>query len=388
MNLQCWGAVGTLLAYVIVIISFALLGRVIKLSDRPVPHISLAIARRIAKIGTHWPRTTIAFCLTLLVIAFVGFLQTKAWFPLYQNLPDHSETLAVNDAISAESGGVFRMIVETDGKWDQTRKLVEALEAESIPRSVLSEVNIARWLGHPSDKPSQKELELFPPQVVGTLRGADDVSRIFVSVPEPMRSEQTLEHFDVVYKAALDNGANQILGLPTIIRVEAVSLIDQLSIGLVLAALGGVTICAVAFRSVRLLPVLTVPNVLPLLLTGASLHFWAEGELTPTAVLALTIAFGIAIDDTVHFLSRYNDARALAETTEQAVNTATKAAGEVMVLTTLLLTIGLSVTFLSDFTPIRLFGGLMIVTLWTALLVDLMLLPAILSWKRTRTLIG
>lgn len=53
-----------------------------------------------------------------------------------------------------------------------------------------------------------------------------------------------------------------------------------------------------------------------------------------------------------------------------------------MVLTTLLLTIGLSVTLFSEFTPIRLFGGMMIVTLWAALLIDLLLLPALLTWKR------
>ena len=381
------GAVGTLQAYVIIIVSFALLGRVIKLSERPVPPLSLDIARNVANTGTRWPRTTIALCLTLLGVSFVGFTQTKAWFPLYQNLPDNSETRAVNDAISKDFGGVFRMIVETSGNWDQTKKLAESLEAETGPQTVLSEVNIARWLGHPSEEPSQKELDMFPPQVVEAFRGADNVSRIFVSVPEPMRGEQTLDHFDALYNTAQDNGADHILGLPTIMRVEAVRLIDQLSSGLILAALGGVTICAVAFRSIRLLPVLAVPNVLPLVLTGASLHFWAEGELTPTAVLALTIAFGIAIDDTVHFLSRYNDARAVGETVEQAVITATRAAGQVMVLTTLLLTIGLSVTLLSDFTPIRLFGGLMIVTLWTALLIDLLLLPALLSWKRTRGLL-
>ena len=381
------GAVGTLLAYVIVIVSFALLARVITLSARPVPPLSLAIAQRIAHIGTCWPRTTIVFCLTLLLVALVGFTQTKAWFPLYQNLPDNSETLAVNDAISEDFGGVFSMIVETDGNWDQTRKLAEALEAQSGPRTVLSEINIARWLGHPDEKPTQKEMDIFPPQVLQTLRGPDDISRIFVSVPEPMRSEQTLEYFDTLYDTALDNGAQQILGLPAIMRVEAVSLIDQLSIGLILAALGGVTICAIAFRSIRLLPVLTVPNILPLLLTGASLLIWANGELTPTAVLALTIAFGIAIDDTVHFLSRYNDARATSKTVEQAIVIATRIAGQVMVLTTLLLTVGLSITFLSDFTPIRLFGGLMIVTLWTALLIDLLLLPAFLSWKRTRGLL-
>lgn len=53
-----------------------------------------------------------------------------------------------------------------------------------------------------------------------------------------------------------------------------------------------------------------------------------------------------------------------------------------MVVTTLLLTVGLCVTLFSDFTPIRLFGGMMIVTLWAALLIDLLLLPALLTWER------
>lgn len=44
------------------------------------------------------------------------------------------------------------------------------------------------------------------------------------------------------------------------------------------------------------------------MLTGASLHLLAGAELTPTAVPSLAIAFGISIDDTVHFLSRYTAA--------------------------------------------------------------------------------
>ena len=124
---------------------------------------------------------------------------------------------------------------------------------------------------------------------------------------------------------------------------------------------------ALAFRAPAFVPILLIPNILPLMLTGASLHFWAQGHLSPTAVLALTIAFGIAIDDTVHFLSRFAEARSQGLSPRQAIASATKSAGEVMVLTTLLLTAGLCVTLFSDFTPIRLFGGMMIITLWSAL---------------------
>ena len=382
------GAVGTIFAFVIVIIAFALLGHVVKLSARPVPKVSEIVAHKLAGVGSRWPRATLAACAALLVISVIGFTQTKAWFPLYQNLPDDSATIAINDAISDEFGGVFTMIVETDEDWPQTQTLTKTLQDISGPQTVLSEVSLATWFGHPETPLTEDELEDLPKEFIDLLRGDGDLSRILVSVAEPMRNEQSLAEFDALYAAATEAGASKIFGLPTIMRKEAVRLINQLSFGLVLAALGAVFICALAFKSARLIPVLIIPNILPLMLTGASLHLWAQGQLSPTAVLALTIAFGIAIDDSVHFLSRFSAAKARGEPSKTAVVSATNAAGQVIVLTTLLLTIGMSVTMISGFTPIRLFGGMMIVTLWAALLIDLLLLPALLTWKRTSQVLG
>ncbi len=378
------GALGTLLAFSIVIATFALLGRVISVSSRPVPQVSAVFAQRLARLGSSWPRVTVVTCLALLVVATIGFNQTRAWFPLYQNLPDNSATIAINDAIAEDFGGVFTMIVETSGDWEQITSLVTTLEDISGPQTVFSALSIARWFGHPDIPATDDEYDKLPSAFTGALRGANNTSRIFVSVPEPMRNEQTLLHFDTLYTAARDAGASQIFGLPTIMRKEAVTLIEQLSLSLVLATLGAVLICAFAFRSASLIPILLVPNVLPLLLTGASLHLWTSGQLSPTAALALTIAFGIAVDDTVHFLSRFSAARTRGESSKDAVISATRAAGQAIVLTTLLLTVGLSVTVISDFTPIRLFGAMMIVTLWAALLIDLLLIPALLTWKRTQ----
>lgn len=377
------GAIGTTLSFVFVIVTFALLGRIIPLSDEPIPQTSAVFANKLTAIGASLPSATVATCILTLVAATWGFSETKAWFPLYQNLPDSSATLRTNDAIADDFGGVFQMIVETTGDWVQRQNLVAQLEAVSPSKTVLSEVNFARWLGHPNEQPTAEELETLPNALVDQLRSENDTASIFVSMPEPMRSDESLAHFDLIYDTAVTAGADTIIGLPTIMRQEAVSLIEQLSYGLIVASLGATVLVAIAFRSARLIPVLIIPNTLPLMITGASLHFWAQGQLSPTAVLALTIAFGIAIDDTVHFLNRFYNAKANGETSAKAVTTAAKSAGQVMVLTTLLLTVGLSVTLFSDFTPIRLFGGMMIATLWAALLIDLLLLPALLTWKRT-----
>lgn len=376
------GATGMLLSFVIFIVTFVVLGRLISVSEKPLPPVSAAFAQRLATIGTARPRVTTATCFLILICAAFGFGQTKAWFPLYQNLPDNSTTLATNDAISEDFGGVFQMIIETGDDWTLIRSLVDSLEAVSGPATVLSEVNFARWLGNSDMRPTPKDLGILPQALVDRLRSDDDTSRIFVSVPEPMRSDETLNQFDRLFDTAVTGGADAIIGLPTIMRQEAVSLIEQLSFGLIAAAVGATGLVALAFRAVRLIPLLIVPNVLPLVITGASLHLWAQGQLSPTAVLALTIAFGIAIDDTVHFLNRFAAAQATGETKEQAVMSASTSTGQVMVLTTLLLTVGLSVTLFSDFTPIRLFGGMMIVTLWAALLIDLILLPALLTGTR------
>lgn len=219
------------------------------------------------------------------------------------------------------------MIVETKADWPQTRALAARLEHLAAPHAVLTAVGFARWLGHPDRRPSQAEINLLP-QALAAQMQANDVTRIFVSAPEPMRNQASFDQFDALYAAALDGGADKIFGLPTIMRKEAVDLIDQLSLGLVAAAVGATGLVALAFRSVRLIPVLIVPIILPLMLTGASLHIWAQGQLTPTAVLALTLAFGIAIDDTVHFLSRFSETQKRGESAVQAVQFATRSAGQ------------------------------------------------------------
>ncbi|SLN62751.1 MMPL family protein [Pseudooctadecabacter jejudonensis] len=376
------GSLGAILSFCFVIVTFALLGQKVLPTDKPIPKFSAMFAQTLSAKGVMWPRLTLATCVLVLVGATWGFSQTKAWFPLYQNLPADSKTRATNDTISEDFGGAFQMVVETDGGWAQTQTLVAELEAIVAKGAVLSEVNLARWLGQPDVQPTPQDLAALPEVLADQLRPRGDLSRIFLSVPEPMRSQETLAQFDKIYDVARAAGADTIIGLPTLMRLESITLIEQLVFSLIVASLGATALVAFAFRSIHMVPILIIPNTLPLVITGASLHVWADGQLTPTAVLALTIAFGIAIDDTVHFLNRYVQGVAKGESAAQAVTTASSSAGMVMVVTTLLLSAGLSVTLFSDFVPIRVFGGMMIVTLWAAVLIDLLLLPAVLTRKR------
>ena len=377
------GGLGTLLAFVVTISTFAILAIFMRPSVGAAPRFTGVFAQHLSRISLAAPKTFIVSGGLLLVCSVYGFQQTKAWFPLYQNLPSGSATVQVNDAISDDFGGVFQMIVEMEGDWAESELMVDALTDLAGNEAVLSTVNVARWLGV-EGRPTSDDLALVPDEVLAQFRPDEDITRIFVSVPEPMRSEDAAILFDTLYDTAKAGGAARIYGLPSLMRQEAVSLISQLSLGLVIASLGATFVVAVAFGSLRLFPLLLVPNVLPLMVTGASLHIWASGQLSPTAVLALTISFGIAIDDSVHFLNRFIEARARGDSPHAAVLSATGSAGQIMVLTTVLLTFGLAITMISGFFPIRLFGGMMIITLWAALLFDLLLLPALLTARGSK----
>ncbi|MEP5154932.1 RND transporter [Planktotalea sp.] len=374
------GALGTILAFVIGILTFALLAQIIAPRQGQAALFAGVAAHRLTTFGATRARAVLLVCLVLFGFCAFGFQQTKAWFPLYQNLPTGSATVQVNDAITEDFGGVFQMIIDVVGPWDELVALTDDLRVIAGPEAVLSEVAVARWLGV-DGPPSSDDLSAVPSNIVQQLRPSETVRRIFVSVPEPMRNEAALAQLDQLFESAETHGAQRIFGLPTVMRQEAVVLISQLSRSLVLASIGATLIVALAFGSLRLFPLLLLPNLLPLMVTGASLHIWAAGQLSPTAVLALTIAFGIAIDDSVHFLNRFFEARKVGASKEQAVRAASGSAGHVMVLTTVLLTFGLAVTQISGFFPIRLFGGMMIITLWAALVFDLLLLPALLGGK-------
>ncbi len=302
------GALGTLLAFVVLITIFVLLAQVMRFSTRPAPRFAMQFAIALTQFSLRWPRGVILASAALLVISMIGYQQAKPWFPLYQNLPQGSVTLQTNDAIARDFGGVFQMIVDVKADWEQTTALVDDLAQIAGAEAVLSDVALARWLGIArAVKPD--DLSGVSSALFAQLGPVTGVHRIFISVPEPMRDEAAFDLHKRLHTAASEGGATRIFGLPTVMRIESVSLISQLSRSLVLVSVLATLVVALAFGSLRLFPLLLMPNILPLMLTASSLHVWAAGEFSPTAVLALTITFGIAIDDSVHFLNRFYEAR-------------------------------------------------------------------------------
>lgn len=148
------------------------------------------------------------------------------------------------------------------------------------------------------------------------------------------------------------------------------------------------TLITLLFRSLRIGLISVFPNMLPLIMTLGYMHL-SGYELTAGNVIVFAISLGIAVDDTIHFLSRYRDERR-SSGREDAVVETLASSGRAIVLTSILVVSGLSILIFSDFVPTRRFAELTAVTMCTALAGDIILLPALLHlWgTRRRTVAG
>jgi len=149
-----------------------------------------------------------------------------------------------------------------------------------------------------------------------------------------------------------------------------------------LAALAIFVLVALAFRSLRLGSVAMVPNLVPVLIFFGALGLGAAPLSLPTSLIG-SVALGIAVDDTVHFLVRYGRERRRGLSPEEAALLSARRTGRAIAITSLMLMAGFLVVAFSSFATLRQFGILSAATMGVCLLADLVLLPALLV--RTRS---
>lgn len=123
--------------------------------------------------------------------------------------------------------------------------------------------------------------------------------------------------------------------------------------------------------------VLMIPNVLPVLLVFGSMG-WLGIRLDVASILTASVALGIAVDDTLHFVSWYLRNRRMGHTPQVSVGEALQACARPMLHTTIICAAAMLPFLFSDFIPTSKFAILMILILACALVGDLLLLPAML----------
>ena len=155
-------------------------------------------------------------------------------------------------------------------------------------------------------------------------------------------------------------------------------LIDNLVQSLLFAIVLISLLMAYMFRSFKMIIVSLLPNILPLVMTAGLMGFLGI-PIKPSTILVFSIAFGISVDDTIHFLAKYRqELKANDWKIKRSVYATLKEAGISMFYTSVVLFFGFSVFTLSDFGGTVALGGLVATTLLFAMLSNLILLPALL----------
>jgi predicted RND superfamily exporter protein len=170
----------------------------------------------------------------------------------------------------------------------------------------------------------------------------------------------------------------KITGVVPLLNAAQQTLINTQIQSLSIAA--GVVMCLIGVfvGSFRAFIAAVLPNVLPIFGLFAIMAM-LNIPLDAATVMIASVAIGIAVDDTIHFLSHYRLERASAQTTEEAVRITLNKIGRAITFTSVVATAGFMILCLAPFKPICYFGILASVTMVIAWVSDVFVLPACVS---------
>lgn len=259
----------------------------------------------------------------------------------------------------------------------------EALAA--VPGAVppLSLWSLVQWVGGDADEATQNKIDAILDQLspqarsrlVGSSTGAALVSANVREMPARQLTPLIAKAEAAVKKAG---GPNIVLtGVMAVTNAEASRTISNLNWSLATAVFGDVFLLVIAFRNIPIGIVSSLANTLPLFATGALLYLTNRG-MQFTAVIALTVAFGIAVDDTIHYINRLLVLHGPEVPLRRRIIETSRDVGPVLIGTTIVILAGLSTTFASGLPTITLFGIIAGITLIVAMTGDLIVMPALM----------
>lgn len=171
----------------------------------------------------------------------------------------------------------------------------------------------------------------------------------------------------------------RLTGIAYLASVGLGTFVGDLLTSLLSAALVIFAVICIAFRSLRIGLISLLPSLLPLGATLALMPLF-DYALNATTVIVFTITLGLAVDNTIHILVRFaEERRAHPGDVHAAIAAALRSSGRAIVLSNLLLVGGFAAMAGSDFMPIRTVAILSIITIVSAMITALVLVPVQLA---------
>ncbi len=366
---------------------------------------------RLVKISLN--HRTVVYSITgfVLFLGIIGITKIKTTGYMLDDIP-HDNPLYVDlKFFEANFNGMMPLEILIDTKkpngaiqssvlrkMDKLQNELSEFPEISSPLSLVEVVKFARQAFYNGKEkyygvPGNQERN-FILSYVGKMKGdqSDIVSSFVDSLKQKTRmsyriediGSTRMEELDQKIRASIDSifkpekYITSVTGSSVMFFKGTDYLIRNLFISLLLAILLIASFMAWMFSSKRMVIVSLIPNLIPLIMTAALMGYFGI-SIKPSTILVFSIAFGISVDDTIHFLAKY---RLELEETNWSIRAATvlalKETGVSMIYTSIILFFGFGVFSVSEFGGTVALGILVAITLLFALLSNLILLPSLL----------
>ena len=356
-----------------------------------------ATCRKAANAVAAAPRAIALVGVLLVVAGFWLHLLNQPQYSYMSNLPPSSEALKAIQDLDKKLAGANTLEVMLD--WPEKhalksfktleviRQVHEILANEPAFGAVTSLHTVEEWLGGGVEGEDRllgflesKTAESFAKNFVALKEKSIRVSAQF----HDLTSDELEPILDRVKRRmrrveAANPGLNiSVTGIVPVSSRASHEMIRQLNRSLILAIGTILILIGVGMRSVRAGLASVLPNLFPIAMGGAYLQL-VEGGLEFTSLVAFSVGFGIAVDSTIHFLTRYR----LERTDEAGANAALQrtimTVGPVVIMSTVLIASGIGTTMLSALPTVQLYGTIVVIVLMSAVLGTLLFLPAVMS---------
>ena len=346
----------------------------------------------------------------LIVVGFFGIIQLKTTGNITEDLPKEQALYQDLKFLESNFGGVLplEVLVNTKKKngllksynLRKIEKLSDVLETYpefSKPSSYLDAVKYSKQAFYNGDStyyslPNSQEQRVILSYLKNSSEGLGFGNRLMDSLKQEARislriADISTSKMDSIFDSLLPE-INEIFdpekydvtitGASIVFLNGTKFLIKNLVLSLLLVIILISIFMAWMFNSFRMVVVSIIPNLIPLLLTGAIMGYFGIA-LKPSTILVFSIAFGISVDDTIHFLAKYRQELLMNNwNIRKSVFSALNETGVSMFYTSVVLFFGFFIFVASDFGGTIALGLLVSITLMLAMLSNLLLLPALL----------
>ncbi|MFN6074769.1 MAG: efflux RND transporter permease subunit [Fluviicola sp.] len=229
---------------------------------------------------------------------------------------------------------------------------------------------------------------IFNSMTAEISKGNDDLQLKFDTDPSIIKTYYSKANFNNQLRTAIDHEYYdvELTGTSVVASEGTQYLVNNLLSSIVFAVISIALLMSVLFYSFRMVVVSMIPNLIPMVFT-AGIMGWFGIPLKPSTLLIFSIALGITVDNTIHFLARYRQELKLKKwDLKECVAISIRETGLSIIYTSVILFFGFIVFIFSDFGGTQALGYLSAMTYFVALFTNLVLLPCLLlSYERRIT---